>query len=178
MLASLQRLEREQQSQNSYRRVESLLRLARGLRRLALERAAEKSVVRTTHFSVKLGPNDLENALSALSWDSFFDLSLKAHVARLLAFRQLALSVRAAVCLGEPNLFSATEKSAPRISDSSPWILPTGTILKEQTPVRLDLTHSCWSDIFYLSRANPHGARVVNIRCRFFHLLFFTFSLL
>ncbi|MDR3619368.1 MAG: UTP--glucose-1-phosphate uridylyltransferase [Paludisphaera borealis] len=36
-------------------------------------------------------------------------------------------------------------------------------ILTEQTPVRLDLSHSGWSDIFFLGMDYPEGARVLNI---------------
>lgn len=36
-------------------------------------------------------------------------------------------------------------------------------ILCEETPVRLDLTHSGWSDIFFLGMDFPEGARVLNI---------------
>ncbi|HOW17857.1 MAG TPA: UTP--glucose-1-phosphate uridylyltransferase, partial [Phycisphaerae bacterium] len=36
-------------------------------------------------------------------------------------------------------------------------------ILCERTPVRLDLSHSGWSDIFFLGMDYPEGARVVNI---------------
>ncbi|MFM8418933.1 MAG: UTP--glucose-1-phosphate uridylyltransferase [Verrucomicrobiota bacterium] len=36
-------------------------------------------------------------------------------------------------------------------------------ILREETPVRMDLTHSAWSDIFFLGMDFPEGARVVNI---------------
>jgi hypothetical protein len=36
-------------------------------------------------------------------------------------------------------------------------------ILCEATPVRMDLTHSGWSDIFFLGMDYPEGARVVNI---------------
>jgi len=36
-------------------------------------------------------------------------------------------------------------------------------ILREQTPVRMDLTHSAWSDIFFLGMDFPEGARVLNI---------------
>ena len=36
-------------------------------------------------------------------------------------------------------------------------------LLIEQTPVRLDLTHSGWSDIFFLAMDYPEGARVLNI---------------
>jgi len=36
-------------------------------------------------------------------------------------------------------------------------------ILHEQTSVRMDLTHSGWSDIFFLGMDYPEGARVVNV---------------
>ncbi len=36
-------------------------------------------------------------------------------------------------------------------------------VLREQTPVRMDLTHSGWSDIFFLGMDYPEGARVLNI---------------
>ena len=36
-------------------------------------------------------------------------------------------------------------------------------MLCEKTPVRMDLTHSCWSDIFFLGMDYPEGARVINV---------------
>ncbi len=36
-------------------------------------------------------------------------------------------------------------------------------ILLEQTPVRMDLSHSGWSDIFFLGMDFPEGARVLNV---------------
>src|SRR5204863_5505325 len=36
-------------------------------------------------------------------------------------------------------------------------------ILRELTAVRMDLTHSAWSDIFFLGMDYPEGARVLNI---------------
>ena len=36
-------------------------------------------------------------------------------------------------------------------------------ILRERTPVRMDLTHSGWSDIFFLGMDFPQGARVLNV---------------
>ncbi len=36
-------------------------------------------------------------------------------------------------------------------------------ILRETTPVRMDLSHSAWSDIFFLGMDYPEGARVLNI---------------
>ncbi|MEO5803692.1 MAG: UTP--glucose-1-phosphate uridylyltransferase [Verrucomicrobiota bacterium] len=39
----------------------------------------------------------------------------------------------------------------------------TFPILRELTPVRMDLTHSAWSDIFFLGMDFPEGAKVLNI---------------
>ncbi len=36
-------------------------------------------------------------------------------------------------------------------------------LLTESTPVRMDLTHSGWSDIFFLGMDYPEGARVINV---------------
>jgi hypothetical protein len=36
-------------------------------------------------------------------------------------------------------------------------------ILSEKTPVRMDLSHSAWSDIFFLGMDFPEGARVLNV---------------
>lgn len=36
-------------------------------------------------------------------------------------------------------------------------------VLRERTPVRMDLTHSAWSDIFFLGMDHPEGARVLNV---------------
>lgn len=36
-------------------------------------------------------------------------------------------------------------------------------VLREQTPVRMDLSHSAWSDIFFLGMDYPEGARVLNV---------------
>ncbi len=40
---------------------------------------------------------------------------------------------------------------------------PAFPLLVEATPVRMDLTHSGWSDIFFLGMDFPEGARVLNI---------------
>jgi hypothetical protein len=45
-----------------------------------------------------------------------------------------------------------------RASDAAPY-----PILKEATPVRMDLSHSAWSDIFFLGMDFPEGARVLNV---------------
>ncbi|HVO17906.1 MAG TPA: UTP--glucose-1-phosphate uridylyltransferase [Anaeromyxobacter sp.] len=38
----------------------------------------------------------------------------------------------------------------------------TYPVLRERTPVRMDLTHCGWSDIFFLGMDHPEGARVLN----------------
>ncbi len=49
-----------------------------------------------------------------------------------------------------------------------PELLPAGgdsptPILHEETPVRLDLSHAGWSDIFFLGMDYPEGAKVLNL---------------
>ncbi len=39
----------------------------------------------------------------------------------------------------------------------------TYPLLRESTPVRMDLSHSGWSDIFFLGMDFPEGARVLNV---------------
>ena len=39
----------------------------------------------------------------------------------------------------------------------------TRPVLREQTPVRMDLSHCGWSDIFFLGMDYPEGARVLNV---------------
>ncbi len=39
----------------------------------------------------------------------------------------------------------------------------THPILRERTPVRMDLTHCGWSDIFFLGMDYPEGAKVLNV---------------
>lgn len=45
-----------------------------------------------------------------------------------------------------------------RAGDDAPF-----PILREATPVRMDLSHSAWSDIFFLGMDFPEGARVLNV---------------
>ncbi len=49
----------------------------------------------------------------------------------------------------------------PRLLEADPSGLPP--ILRELTPVRMDLSHSGWSDIFFLGMDYPEGARVLNV---------------
>jgi|HubBroStandDraft_1064217.scaffolds.fasta_scaffold01080_5 hypothetical protein len=48
----------------------------------------------------------------------------------------------------------------PELLEQTGGLFP---ILRETTPVRMDLTHSGWSDIFFLGMDFPEGARVLNV---------------
>jgi len=86
-----------------------------------------------------------------------------------LAFQTLADQVRASVRGAAGNRWMFRTGSA----DEHPLrIRPelfvrgsggTFPILRERTPVRMDLSHSCWSDIFFLGMDYPEGARVINV---------------
>ncbi len=86
------------------------------------------------------------------------------------AFQTLADQVRRSVrsCQGNRWMFrvGAVEEHPLRIDprlllrESDDALFP---ILVERTPVRLDLSHSGWSDIFFLGMDFPEGARVLNI---------------
>lgn len=95
--------------------------------------------------------------------------SALAEVYQRLAFQNLADQVRISVRsvrgnqwmfrLGHP--LDQPLRLKPVLSQKNEHgLFP---ILKEQTPVRMDLTHSGWSDIFFLGMDYPSGARVLNI---------------
>lgn len=87
-----------------------------------------------------------------------------------IAFQTLADQVRRSVrsCQGNRWMFRVGGVDEhplhihPRLleRDSEDALYP---ILIERTPVRLDLSHSAWSDIFFLGMDYPEGARVLNI---------------
>jgi len=89
---------------------------------------------------------------------------------RALGFQTLADQVRRSVraVRGNQWMFRAAHpEDAPlRIR---PELLARETasqlfpILREATPVRMDLSHSGWSDIFFLGMDFPEGARVLNV---------------
>jgi hypothetical protein len=92
--------------------------------------------------------------------------SALAAAYRGLAFQTLAEQVRKSVRAfpGNQWMFRIGHASdyplrlAPALLASSPY-----PVLHERTPVRMDLSHSAWSDIFFLAMDFPEGARVINI---------------
>lgn len=87
-----------------------------------------------------------------------------------LAFQTLADQVRASVRGAAGNRWMFRAGSAadhplrvrPELLDR-PGPGHPFPVLRERTPVRMDLTHSCWSDIFFLGMDYPEGARVLNV---------------
>lgn len=81
-----------------------------------------------------------------------------------LAFQTLADQVRHSVrgVAGNEWLF-ATRELADHALRVRPELLAGDALLRERTPVRMDLSHSGWSDIFFLGMDHPEGARVVNV---------------
>ncbi len=96
--------------------------------------------------------------------------SALAAAYRGLAFKTLADQVRLSVRsvrgnqwmsrIGHPDDYplAIRPELLQRPSDQDPY-----PILRESTPVRMDLTHSAWSDIFFLGMDFPEGARVLNV---------------
>ncbi|MCC6698153.1 MAG: UTP--glucose-1-phosphate uridylyltransferase [Candidatus Hydrogenedentes bacterium] len=122
-----------------------------------LERRFEQAIRRFLGVVKESGPNGA--LLSAL-----------AECYHHLAFQTLADQVRRSVRASRGNQWmfrvGHPEDHPIRIR---PELLrrPAGSmlypVLVEKTPVRLDLSHSGWSDIFFLGMDYPEGARVMNL---------------
>lgn len=86
------------------------------------------------------------------------------------AFQTLADQVRRSVrgCAGNRWMFRVGSPDEHPVRLVPPLLRREGPdgpfpVLVERTPVRLDLSHSAWSDIFFLGMDYPEGARVLNI---------------
>ena len=85
-----------------------------------------------------------------------------------LAFQTLADQVRKSVrtVRGNQWMFRMGHPAdqplriRPELLEAKDHLFP---VLRELTPVRMDLTHSAWSDIFFLGMDFPEGARVINV---------------
>jgi len=86
---------------------------------------------------------------------------------KALGFQTLADQVRRSVrgVRGNQWMFRAghTDDYPLRLRPELFTAAPLFPILHEATPVRMDLTHSGWSDIFFLGMDFPEGARVLNV---------------
>ncbi|MBM3853817.1 MAG: UTP--glucose-1-phosphate uridylyltransferase, partial [Verrucomicrobia bacterium] len=127
-----------------------------GFRHL-LDRRFEEAIAVFLRAQSAHGPSDtLSSALAA--------------ACHALAFQTLADQVRRTVRsthgnawmfrLGHPldQPLRVRRDLLARTDDAAPYPL-----LRERTPVRMDLTHCGWSDIFFLGMDFPEGARVLNV---------------
>ncbi len=123
---------------------------------LLLERRFEETLSLLLQTQRTEGPSDtLSSALAAAY--------------HRLAFQTLADQVRRSVRSARGNQWMfRLGHPADQPLRVRPELLtpaPSGAfpILRESTPVRMDLTHSAWSDIFFLGMDYPEGARVLNV---------------
>lgn len=94
--------------------------------------------------------------------------SALAEAYRRLGFQTLANQVRRSVrsVRGNQWMFRVGHPAdhplrvRPELYSSKSSLFP---VLHEATPVRMDLSHSGWSDIFFLGMDFPEGARVLNV---------------
>ncbi|HEX9007542.1 MAG TPA: UTP--glucose-1-phosphate uridylyltransferase [Bacteroidota bacterium] len=120
-----------------------------------LHRRFEEAIQRFLAVQGAQGPQDgISSALAAAY--------------RSLGFQTLANQVRASVrsVRGNQWMFRAGHPSdhplriVPALLRKTDGRFP---VLHERTPVRMDLSHSGWSDIFFLGMDYPEGARVLNV---------------
>jgi hypothetical protein len=122
-----------------------------------LGRRFEEAVVRFLASQAEEGPSDALSSALAATYHK-------------LAFQNLADQVRRSVRAARGNQWMfrvghpldqalrVREELLRRHSTDTPF-----PVLREATPVRMDLTHSAWSDIFFLGMDFPEGARVLNV---------------
>jgi hypothetical protein len=91
--------------------------------------------------------------------------SALAEAYHRLAFQTLADQVRRSVrtVRGNQWMFRIGHPADHPLRIRGELLVPGATILRERTPVRMDLSHSAWSDIFFLGMDFPEGARVLNV---------------
>ena len=120
-----------------------------------LHRRFEEAIQRFLSVQAANGPQDgISSALAAAY--------------RSLGFQTLANQVRSSVrsVRGNQWMFRTGHPSdhplrvVPELLRRTDGRLP---VLHECTPVRMDLSHSGWSDIFFLGMDYPEGARVLNV---------------
>lgn len=122
-----------------------------------LKRRFEEAIDSFLNAQTKDGPND--GIASAL-----------ATAYHRLGFQTLANQVRRSVRSAQGNqwMFRIGHPADHPLRIRPELLQRSGPgglypILREATPVRMDLTHSGWSDIFFLGMDFPEGARVLNV---------------
>lgn len=178
LLAAADRLEHFRRgAENLYERVRAAMFL-HAIHRYALQENAELPV---TGLIPKEGFEDLLDRRFEEAIDRFraaarsggMNSALASALAQAyeqVSYQTLADQVRRSVrgCAGNRWMFRAGAPDEHPLK-IHPALLESASdaahypILAERTPVRLDLSHSGWSDIFFLGMDFPEGARVLNI---------------
>jgi hypothetical protein len=178
LLAECEQLDRfRRQSDNLYQRVRALFFLY-AIHRFHLP--AKPGVAAKGHVPFD-GYNNLLTRRFEEAVETFLDVQKKdgpsdaicsalAAAYHDLAFQTLANQVRRSVrgVRGNQWMFRIGHPAdqplqiRPELLQRSPFD-GSFPILAEKTPVRMDLTHSAWSDIFFLGMDFPEGARVLNV---------------
>ena len=122
-----------------------------------LERRFEEAIRCFLNSQAQAGPNAAVSSALAAAYKG-------------LAFQTLSNQVRRSVRgvrgnqwmfrTGHPSDYPLCLRPELLKKDPDSGLYP---VLFEATPVRMDLSHSGWSDIFYLGMDDPEGARVLNV---------------
>jgi hypothetical protein len=172
--AALERLRRE--SENLYERVRSLFFLSAIHRYFLPGREGVEAQGRVpfsgyTHLLQRRFEEAIREFLAAQGAQGVNEAVSSALAASYkgLAFQTLADQVRRSVRsvrgnqwmfrTGHPADYALRVRSELSQRDAASGLYP---VLREATPVRMDLSHSGWSDIFFLGMDYPEGARVLN----------------
>ncbi|MCH6256526.1 UTP--glucose-1-phosphate uridylyltransferase [Puniceicoccaceae bacterium K14] len=122
-----------------------------------LERRFEEAIAIMLDELKENGPNDTLSSSLAEAYHQ-------------LAFQTLADQVRKTVrsTSGNTWIFRMGHSLDHPLKIRQELLVKSGSqnvypILREQTAVRMDLTHCAWSDIFFLGMDFPDGARVINV---------------
>lgn len=122
-----------------------------------LKRRFEEAIELLTNVQVNHGAN--EGISSGLA-DAYHQLAFQTLA------NQVRISVRSTAGnkwmfrIGHPSDQPLKIHPSLLIKDEQTGLYPC---LHEETPVRMDLSHSGWSDIFFLGMDYPEGANVLNI---------------
>lgn len=117
-----------------------------------LERRFTEAIDLFLAEEARQGPNDALSSALARGYQQLGLQNLAGQVRR---------SVRAV--RGNQWMFRAGHPADQPLRWRKELLGRPAPLLRERTPVRMDLSHSGWSDIFFLGMDYPEGARVLNI---------------
>ena len=123
--------------------------------RLLLDRRFEEAIARFEKEQEQRGQNDALSSALAAAYKGLGFQTLADQVRRSVrSVRGNSWMFRCGHPLDQPL------RIRPELCKRGQAAFPA---LRERTPVRMDLTHSGWSDIFFLGMDHPEGAKVLNV---------------